>query len=245
MSSIFQKFMGNANNTGNTGAPAPAANEGSAGSNPTVPNASNTPVATPDPNSSTPSASPLDKFQDLWKTDPNAKPNEPFSFNSDPAKLMDTAKTVDFTKVVSPDVMAAINKGGPEAQQAMFAAMNSMSQLTFAQASHAAAKITEAALQAQEQRFKDMLPTLIKEHSVQDSLKQDNPLMSDPALAPMIGALQSQFTKQYPNATSGEITAYVNEFLNGAADRIAGVRPKPHDSKARPEQDWGKLFGVS
>lgn len=238
MASIFDMF--------NKAPAAPAAattpTAAAAATNPTVPNATNTPTpAATDPNGAA-AASPLDQYKDLWKTDPNAKPDEPFSFNSDPAKLMDTAKTVDFTKIVSPEAMAAINKGGPEAQQAMMQAMNSMNQMVFAQASHAAAKITESALQAQEQRFKDMLPNLIKQHSVQDTLKQDNPLMNDPALAPMVNALQVQFTKQYPNATSGEITRHVNDFLNGAADRIAGTRPKPAEPKVRGEIDWEAHF---
>jgi hypothetical protein len=220
----------------------------SANANPTVPNAGNTPAVVNDPNNPNASgnadgASPMDKFKDLWQPDANAKPDTPFSFNSDPAKLLDTAKTVDFTKIVSPEVMATIAKGGPEAQQAMMTAMNNMTQLSFAQSSHASAKIVESALQAQEQRFKEMLPSLIKQHTVVDSLKQNNPLMSDPSMAPLIGALQHQFTVKNPTATAEQISQHVGEFLNMAKDKIAGIQPVVVDKAKRGETDWSVFLG--
>jgi hypothetical protein len=233
MASIFDMFKSAA-------APTAPATNGS--TNPAVPNATTVPAAA-NPAATGEPASPLAQYDKLWETDPNAPKDVPFSFNSDPAKLLETAKSVDFTKTISPEVMARIQAGGSDAQQAMLEAMNSASQLSFAHSSHSTAKIVEQALQAQEQRFKDLLPNLIKQHSVSDSFRNDNPLMNDPALAPMIGALQSQFTKQYPNATAVEIKNHVNEFLNGAADRIQAARPKAlSDAPAKPETDWMKYM---
>lgn len=226
----------------------PATQPASVSANPTVPSASNTPVATAtNPDGSVnphATASPLDKFQDLWKNDPNApKPAEPFSFNSDPAKLMEAAKTVDFTKVLTPELQKRIQAGGADGQQAVVEAMNLTSQMSFAQAAHASSKITEAALQQMETRFQDMLPTLIKKHSAQDSLRSTNPLMTNPAMAPMIQALQSQFTGKFPQATVTEINQYVNDYLNGAADMITSQRTPATDGKpVKKEEDWGKFF---
>lgn len=233
MASVFDLFK-------QTAAPVPAAAAPAvttANANPTVPNENNTLTAVNgDP-------SPLDQFKDLWKNDPNAKQDVPFSFNSDPVKLLDTAKTVDFTKIISPELQTRIAAGGADANKAMIEAMNSVTQLSFAQSSHASAKIVENALQAQEDRFKAMLPDLIKQHSVRDSFRTDNPLMNDPALAPMIHALQTQFTKQYPQATASEIKIHVNDYLDGAATKIQASRPQPViASKGRPEEDWGKFF---
>jgi len=214
----------------------------SANNNPAVPNANNTLQQVSDPTKQVAGdktdVSPMDKYNELWQPDKDAKPDTPFSFNSDPAKLLDTAKTVDFTKIVSPEVMATINKGGPEAQQAMMQAMNNMTQLAFAQSSHAAAKITENALQAQEARFKEMLPNLIKQHTVIDNLKQNNPLMNDPSMAPMIGALQHQFTTKYPQATAEQINQHVNEYLTMAKNKIQGLEPVKVDKSKRNETDW-------
>lgn len=227
MASVFDLFHTPAT-------PAPAA----AAANPTVPSASTVPAAV-DPAT----VSPLADYAKLWENDPNAKKETPFSFNSDPAKLLETAKGVDFTKTVSPEVMARIAAGGSDGQKAMMEAVNNASQLAFAQSAHASAKITESALQAQETRFKEMLPALIKQHSVADSFRQDNPLMSDPAMAPMVDALQQQFTKQYPNATAGDINRHVNTYLDGAASKIQASRAPAVQAKAgRAEQDWGIFF---
>jgi hypothetical protein len=217
----------------------------SAATNPTVPSPNNSPVVTGDPTQTTQVTavkSPLDQYGKLWDTDPNAKPNEPFKFNSDPNKLMETAKTVDFRKIVSPATMSKIQAGGTEAQTAMMDAMNSMTQMVFAQSSHATSKIVESALQAQEARFNEMLPDLIKRNSSVDNLRTTNPLMADPAMAPMIQALHTQFTNQYPKATAAEINEHVNTYLNGAADRITSLRPVKAVANKRQETDWGNFF---
>lgn len=235
MASIFDSFKA---------APAPAAN--SANTNPTVPSATTIPATNSgtntDPATTTANVSPLDKYTDLWKTDPNAKPDAPFSFNSDPAKLLDTAKGIDFTKVISPELQARITGGGADAQSALMEAMNDVTRLSYATSAHASAKMVESALQVQEDRFKAMLPNLIKQHSVADSFRNDNPLLTDPALAPMVGALQVQFTKQYPQATAAEIKSHVNDFLNGAADKIQSARPQPKTAATKKSEDWEKFF---
>lgn len=217
----------------------------SANQNPTVPNATNT-VVTGATNADGTSvvaatASPLDQFKDLWQPTPNANSTEAFSFNSDPTKLMDAAKSVDFTKVLTPDLQKRVQAGGLDGQNAMIEAMNSVAQMTFAQSSHASAKIVESAVASVEKRFQDMLPSLIKQHTVSDSLRTNNPLMNNPAMAPMVQALQTQFTQKYPQATVTEIQAFVNDYLNGAADMIADGRPKPVVPAKRGEQDWSKF----
>jgi len=240
MAGIFDMFK-------QTPAPAVSAAAASANANPTVPNAGNSPTAVADPAkqvaASSEPASPLEEYKDLWQNDPNApKPAEPFKFNSDPAKLMETAKTVDFKKIVSPELMSKITAGGADAQGALMEAMNNMSQMTFAQSSHASAKIVEAALQAQEARFKEMLPSIIKQYSSEDNLRSTNPLMNDPAMAPMVQALQQQFTNKYPTATVDQIKEHVNDYLNGAADKIVGLRPAPKDTSKRASTDWNMFL---
>jgi hypothetical protein len=217
----------------------------SAATNPTVPGQTNILTATTSPEGTVAGSepkSPLDQYGKLWDTNPDTKANEPFRFNSDPNKLMETAKTVDFRKIVSPDTMTKIQAGGAEAQTAMMDAMNSMTQMVFAQSSHATSKIVEAALQAQETRFNEMLPDLIKRNSSVDNLRTTNPLMADPAMAPMIQALHTQFTNQYPKATVAEINEHVNTYLNGAADRITSLRPVKQVANKRQETNWGNFF---
>lgn len=225
----------------------PAPVTASAAQNPTVPSASNTPVANvtnPDgsPNHAA-SASPLAQFSELWKNDPNAVPTKPFAVNSDPAKVLEAARNVDFTKALTPELNQRIQAGGVDAQSAMVEAMNNVAQLTFAQSTHASAKIVEQALIQQQEAFEARLPDIIKRHAVSDSLRDTNPLMTNPAMAPMVDALQQQFTRKYPTATASEIKAHVNEYLNGAADLITGQRPQPTVKQGRKTEDWSIFMG--
>jgi len=218
----------------------------SAAANPTVPSASNVPVASatnPDgsPNTGA-SATPLANYSELWKNDPTAKPAEPFSVNSDPAKLLDVAKTVNFTKILTPELNARIQAGGADGQQAMMEAMNNVAQLTYAQTSHASAKIVEQAIRDQQAAFEARLPEIIKRHTVSDDLRSSNPLMTNPAMAPMVAALQQQFSSKYPAATAAEIKAHVNDYLNGAADLITSNRPQPKQKPGRIETDWSEFL---
>jgi hypothetical protein len=236
--SIFDNIFGNKQQQ--QSAPAnqsdPATGAAAAATNPTVPSAATMPPATG-------TESPLSKYNTLWdNTGVVDNTPAPFEFNADPAKLMDAAKSVDFTKAITPDLQKRINAGGADAQVAMMEAMNTVSQMTYAQSSLAASKIAEAAQRAAEDRFKAMIPDLLRNHSVQDNIRTTNPFVNDPAMKPLISGLQEQFARKYPQATATEISTHVSEYLDAAADRITGNRPKPVDKAARPEQDWSTFL---
>lgn len=213
-----------------------------AATNPTVPSPATMPPKV-NADGTLAASSPLDQYQTLWQNDPNApKPAEAFTFNADPTKLMDAAKTVDFTKVLTPELNARIKAGGSDGQQAMMEAMNTVAQMTYAQSSLASSKIAEAANRAAEDRFKAMIPELLRNHAVQDSIRTTNPFANDPAMAPLVTGLQEQFQRKYPQATAKEVSDHVDSFLNAAADRITGNRPKPVDKNVRPDMDWAAFM---
>ena len=216
----------------------------SANSNPTVPNQTNT-LTQVDPATGKTLESPLANFAELWKTDPNAKPNTPFQFQTDPTKLLEASRGIDFTKVLSPELQARMNAGGSDGVNATREAMNQVAQLTFAQSANASAKIGEQVAAEVERRVAALLPGLVKQHSISDTLRTDNPLLSNPAAAPMVQALQQQLTVKYPNATAFEIRTHMNDYLNGVAQLIRDSQPTQPDankSSARKETDWS-LFG--
>src|ERR1017187_3038061 len=119
--SIFNKIFGGADQQvtqqqqAATITPAVAAN-------PTVPSGATVPAGA-NPDGSTPS--PMDSYKELWSNDPNAKaPMAEFSFNPDQAKLMEAAKSVDFTRVVTPELSKRIMAGGSDGMTAVMEAMN-------------------------------------------------------------------------------------------------------------------------
>jgi hypothetical protein len=230
--------------TSGAGAPAPAPNSSAAiaAANPTVPSTANTPIQT-DPLTGKPMESPLANFADLWKTDPNAKTNEPFRFNSDPAKLLESSRGIDFTKVIPPDLQLRMNAGGSDGVKAQQEAMNLVAQMTFAQSANASAKIGETVAMEVERRVQALLPQLIRQHAVSDSIRAENPLLNNPATAPMVEALQQQLTSKYPNASSQEIKQHINDYLNGVVDIVKSGQPTPEVKKTgREEMDWSKFL---
>ena len=128
----------------------------------------------------TANASPLDAFKDLWQTDPNAKPATPESMfaNVTQANLQAAAKNNDFTKVITPEMIAAINKGGVEAQNTMIQVMQAMAQKGFGDSAFTTTQIVEQALAKQQAAFEAKLPSLIKSQNVTDNLRSSNPIFT-------------------------------------------------------------------
>jgi len=189
---------------------------------------------------------PLAQFKDLWApvvTDPNNKGPAPL-FNATPESMLEAARKQDFRPQVSEAQMAAINKGGPEAFSAMLEVMNNMTQQSYATGAHATTRLIEAALNKSNFAKVDEIGTHIKRNTVSESLRHDNPLFSDPAVAPLIKGLESQLLVKFPNATSQEITDMARTYFASVTDKFrAPAEEKKQKEKTKGEQDWS-TFGV-
>ena len=224
----------------NPGQPLP----GTQASQTTAPNGM-VPVQDPNANPGNPgtSSSPLDAFKDIWQTPANQVAEQPLFANLDPAKLMESARQVNFAKTLTPETMAKIQAGGPEASQAFMESMNQVAQQVYAQSAIATTKIVEQALSKTKQQYDAQLPSLVKKFSVGENLLAENPLLSNPAIQPLVGALQEQLLRKNPNASSAEIQDQVNQYLQALGTSFA---PKPGPAKSaqqsRGEEDWSKFF---
>lgn len=175
--------------------------------------------------------SPLDQFNTLWETDPNAaKPAESMFASLDSKKVMETASKVDFTKVVSPELMQKINGGGEGAMQAMMEAMGKMSQMSFAQSAMATTKIVEQALKEQETKYNSELPNHIKRQTVSNTLRDENPALSHPAAQPILEAIKTQMTSKFPNATASEVASMAKDYLASFASAVSPVKTTTDDN---------------
>lgn len=203
-----------------------------------VPASALTPNPSPDPAI----ASPLDGFKDFWDTDPqllaNSKPKP--IFNVDPKKLAEAAAKNDFSKVVSPEMLQKIQAGGPEAAKVLIDAMNQMSQKSFGDSAQASVAMIEAALEKQREMFEAKLPSLIKSQTVSESLRNESPVFSHPAAAPVLEMFQKQAAIKFPTSTAAEHTQMAKDWLKSLSE--AGT-PKPAAPANKPgEYDWGKFF---
>lgn len=193
--------------------------------------------------------SPLDTFKDIWSTPTTPDDsNSPMFAGVDPAKLMESAGKVDFAKAATPEQLQLINAGGPQAMEAMMAVMNKVAQTVYAQSAFATTKIVDQAMERQQQNFAKQLPSMVRKFSVNEGLQTDNPLLSNPALTPLVSALSEQLVRKNPNATSTEIQQQVNDYFAALGTSFA---PKPPETpatraaaKAAKQEDWGAFLNM-
>lgn len=197
-----------------------------------------------DPNAA---PTPFADFADLWKDapiDPNAPPKDSSMFgNIDPAKLLEAAKKINFAEAATADQQTAIMAGGEGAVKAMMEVMNSVAQRSYAQSAYASTRMVETAMAKAREQFTAELPQLIKKTNVSNSLREENPIFSNPAVAPIMDALESRLTIKYPTASASEITGMAKAYVEQMGTSFAPKAPEPKLSKgARADEDWGKFL---
>jgi len=184
--------------------------------------------------------SPMDKFADLWKTDPNAAKSGPEAlFSVDPAKLMESVRSVNFAPQISPELAQAIQGGGENAVQAVATLLNQTAQNTYAQAAVASTKIVEQALAKAQQSYDQRIPDMVKQFQVRESLRAENPMFNNPAVSPILSALETAMTSKYPNATSAEIKNMAKDYLEQFATSILPKQPTAQEAATANQLDWG------
>lgn len=231
---------------GGSSAPAPAAPPASPASqlqqNPNAAPATNSNSAAPNgvlPAGSETPAAPMAEFAKLWETKSNdGTGNQSLFANIDPAKVQEAAGKVNFAQVVGAETLSKIQAGGPEAAQAFVEAMNKVSQTVYAQSAVATTQLIDRALAEQNTRFEAKLPDLIKRQNASDGIKGDNAIFSNPAVAPVVGMIQSQVASAYPNATAAEQKEMTKAYFKQLTDAIAPPA-KPATPKGGKKGDDG------
>jgi len=213
----------------------PAAETTGTAANGVVPAEVITPVAEP--------VSPMVEFEKLWE--PVAKSGEPSAQPQklDPAKLKEIVSKATLTNAVTPEMLTAVTAGGEGAQEAFMSALNSVGQTVLMQATLASNKITEQAVEAAILKQQAEIPNLIRTQSAAAQLRTENPLFSNPAITPVIQAVEQQLAAKNPEATPQELTAMAKNFVTTMAESFAPA-PAPATTAvggATP-QDWEAYF---
>ena len=185
--------------------------------------------------------SPLDKFKQIWETptvDPSKQPDPQTVVT--PEKMMEAAAKVDFTKVVDRETVAKIAAGGEGAVEALLAVINKTSQTVYGQSSVVAQKLVDRAVEQATEKFTAQLPGLVRQQNLREGLLNENPAFKNPAVAPIVEALQQQFAQKYPNASAAELKQMAQEYFAGAAQVMAPQKQDTKSSKAtgKDETDW-------
>jgi hypothetical protein len=202
------------------------------------------------PDGSSTVESPLSQFKDLWEpvTDDKGNPVAPASeryINIDPAKVMESAKKVDFAKLIPQEHFQAVAAGGEGAMQAMMAIINTLGQTLYAQSAITSANLTEQTMGNAANRFAASVPDMIKQHQVSDSLRSEHPVFSNPATQPLLQLVEAQMTAKYPNATVSDIKRSAQDYITQFAGAITAGNDAASGKgkqKINPAEDWESFF---
>ena len=194
--------------------------------------------------------SPMSQFKDLWEPikDDKGNPIAPSSeryINIDPAKVMESARKVDFAKLIDPSHFAAVAQGGEGAVAAMQQIINSLGQTLYAQSAITSANLTEQSLTNAAGRFERSVPDMIKRHNVSDTLRETNPIFSNPATQPLLQLVEAQMTAKYPNATVSDIKKSAQDYITQFAGAVTAGNDAASgkgSQKVSPAEDWERFF---
>jgi len=211
--------------------------------NPTAPAATvNATANTPNNGDQSQAPQGLDAFKDMWSLTDAEKPkaHESAFAGVTPEAIQKVAGNTDFSKVVTPELMAKISAGGEEAAAAMLTALNLVGQQSYATSAEAAMKLAEAAAKKERDNLLADLPNLIKQQTVSNNLRTKNPIFEHPAAAPMLQSLQQQLQLKNPTATPEQIQAKAEEFLVSFASAANPQKPQQQATanKGTDFSDW-------
>jgi hypothetical protein len=233
----------------------PPANQGGAAPNQQQP-ITNNPATNPQPGQTHQSAtvapngvvpqgaaeeSPLKEYADVWQptpVDPNKK--EPAVNQLTNEHFMEAAGKIDFTKVITSDQMQKIQGGGDDAIKTLVEVMNKTSQVTMGQSLAGANKLIDQKLAEARKEFSQNIPRTVRDQNVKEALFQQNKLLADPAVAPMVVAMQQQLSERFPHASEQEILQKAQDYVIKAGQAFA-PQPKKEAAKVPADQDWSDL----
>lgn len=148
-------------------------------------------------------------------------------------------KDVDFTKVITPEILTAIQAGGEGATTALLQAVNQMQRVSMTQAIMAADSLSRQNAALAETRSARTTPALLRSTLAADSIAAES-WMSDPAVRPHAESYRQQYERQFPSATPEQISQAVAESLKTLAGHIKqSTTPPP--SPATQATNWGKF----
>lgn len=191
----------------------------------------------------------LDAQKDIWQTpNPSETADKPIFDGLDPKKVMESAGKVNFSQVITPEQTAAIAAGGEGAVKAFTESLNRVAQTVYGQNAIATTQIVEQALAKQAEQIKAALPSIVRKMTTNNSLAEQNPLFSHPAVAPFVQTLQGQLLAKNPNATTQEINTQVTEFIQ-ALGSTAPITPPANSlaaqaAKKSEDIDWEKYLST-
>lgn len=192
----------------------------------------------------------LASMQSLWQTPTTAdgKPApaqvDPLTqqiHSFDPAKVAEASKRLDFTKSIPDDVIVKALSGDTSAFRQ---AMNEALQQSFTGSTVNTATLINQGFDKYGKLVDAALPDRIKDYQIQTTTSED-PILSHPAVAPLMAALKGVAKVNKPGASAVEIQSTAEDFLKGFATLMATKQQDGQQAQAaEKEPDWMAFAGL-
>lgn len=254
MSGIFGNLFGGGNqgggieHAGGKVTPLPAANPGTQLTTGQPGQTPQTPVVqTPAPD---PLNSHLDQMAQVWKTATTAdgKPVVPqadplsqplFSFKKE--DVLASAKNLDFTAQVNPELATKALAGDAAALQQY---VNETVQTAFAAMTLNAGNIMNDGFLRHGKAFDAALPTRLRNHEVANR-QSDDPVLSHPSVAPILIGLKATIAQQQPQMTPEQVQSAAENYVKGLGTAFnikeTQVAEKKVDAGATDWMKWANM----
>jgi hypothetical protein len=212
----------------------------------------NTPVVPATPASV---SSPLDAFSNLWSNPVDANgqplptPVDPLStdiFSFDPAKVREQSNQLDFVKDIKPELLERVTAGGADGTAALLELINGVQQNAFAAATLSAGRMVNQGVLKNNVNIRTALPNSIRSAQLQDTPVGDNPVLSHPAVQPLVHALRLTAFNKDPNANPAAVAKTVNDYIIGLTTAMSANSPEnlaANTATAAKQTDFRNFFG--
>jgi len=213
--------------------------DGVAPSNPATPGTeANGMIPAPAPEGTQTPDSPLAQFSKMWEPVADAEGNVKAPAQLDATKLQEIISKADFTSTIGTDNLARIAAGGEEAQAAFTESMNSVAQQVLIQATMAANKMQEQAIKTALDSQTASIPELIRTQNASNNLQAANPLFSNPAIKPIIDAVQVQLAATNPTATPQQLTEMAQNYVTVMGEAFNPKAPTTVPGQVDTNINW-------
>lgn len=162
----------------------------------------------------------LDQFKDLFAA-PTAEqlaaqgkfdPSSLFA-GMDAEKVTKAVANMNFASGVTEDQLQAIAGGGQQAIQTLTQLLNQTGQSTMSQAMLANAEMIKQALGQVSGTLDTRINAVARNQQIKSAVHGDNPMFSNPAMAPMVDALTQAFSLKNPQATPTQVKEAVYSYM--------------------------------
>lgn len=198
-----------------------------------------------------PISSRLDSMTALWNTptDANGKPiapqGDPLSqpiFNFDPAKVHEQVSTLDFTTGLTPELLGKAVSGDVDALRD---ALNQVARKALAGSTINSGKLINDGFTNYTRNVDSALPGRIKSLRLAEATSE-NPILSHPAVKPMVAGIRHMIMQKLPHASADEITAATEEYFTNIGAAFTAKDDASRQAvlkKTEDSTDWLKLLG--